>query len=76
MATSPGTSGSTIRFNAIFSNGGPGIDLNDDGVTPNTPNGANNTPILVSASDGIIAGELNAAPNSSLHHRHLRQSAE
>ena len=39
--------------------------LNDDGVTPNTPNGANNTPILVSASGGIVTGELNAAPNST-----------
>ena len=65
VATSPGTSGGTIRSNAIFSNGGPGIDLNDDGVTPNTPNGANNTPILVAATDGIIEGELNAAPNSA-----------
>ena len=37
VATSPGTNGGTIRFNAIFGNGGPGIDLNDDGVTPNTP---------------------------------------
>jgi hypothetical protein len=49
VATLPGSSGGTIRFNAIFSNGGPGIDRNEDGVTPNTPNGANNTPILVSA---------------------------
>ena len=65
VATSPGTSGDPIRFNAIFSNGGPGIDQNDDGVTPNTPNGANNTPILASASGGIVTGELNAAPNST-----------
>jgi hypothetical protein len=64
VATSPGTNCGTIRFNVIFSNGGPGIDLNDDGVTPNTPNGANNTPILASASGGIVTGELNAAPNS------------
>jgi hypothetical protein len=65
VATSSGTSGGTIRFNAIISNGGPGIDRNDDGVTPNTPNGANNTPILGSASGGIVTGELNAAPNSA-----------
>ncbi len=48
VATSPGTSLSTIRFNSIFSNGGPGIDLNDDGVTANTPEGANNSPVLTS----------------------------
>ena len=34
VAISSGTTGSTIRFNSIFENTGPGIDLNDDGVTP------------------------------------------
>ncbi len=65
VATGRVVSGDPIRFNAIFSNGGPGIDQNDDGVTPDTPNGANNTPILASASGGIVTGELNAAPNST-----------
>ena len=65
VATYLGSSGGTIRFNAIFSNGGPGIDRNDDEITPNSPNGANNTPILASASGGIVTGELNAAPNST-----------
>ena len=64
VATVPGVTGTTIRFNAIYSNGGPGIDLNDDGVTPNTPNGANNTPVLTSVAGGIISGTLNASPNS------------
>jgi hypothetical protein len=64
VATAPGTTGGTIRFNAIFGNTGPGIDLNNDGVTPNTPNGANNTPVLSSADAGFITGSLNAAPNS------------
>ena len=41
--------GARSGINAIFGNGGPGIDLNDDGVTPNTPDGANNTPVLISA---------------------------
>ena len=65
LRRAPGTTGTTIQFNAIFGNGGPGIDLNDDGVTPNTPNGANNTPVLTSAAGGIISGTLNASPNST-----------
>ncbi len=65
VATAPGTTGSFIEFNAIFGNGGPGIDLNDDGVTPNTPNGANNTPVLDSSDFGIITGTLDATPNST-----------
>ena len=65
VATAPGTTGSTIRFNAIFGNGGPGIDRNDDGVTPNTANGPNNTPVLMSMGDATIAGTLNASPNST-----------
>ncbi len=64
VATAAGTTGSSIEYNAIFSNGGPGIDLNDDGVTPNTPNGANNAPILTSASGGSVSGTLNASPNT------------
>ena len=65
IATEPGMTGATIRYNAIFSNAGPGIDLNNDGVTPNTPNGATNTPVLTSVAGGIISGTLNASPNSS-----------
>ncbi len=66
VATLPGVTGTTIRYNAIFSNAGPGIDRNDDeGLTPNTPNGANNTPVLTSAASGIISGTLNAAPNGT-----------
>jgi hypothetical protein len=64
IATTPEAVGNSLRFNAIFNNGGPGIDLNNDGVTPNTPNGPYNTPILSSTAGGIISGTLNAAPNS------------
>ena len=53
-----------IRFNAIYGNNGPGIDLNNDGVTPNLPGGANNTPIITSADNGTIVGSLNAARNA------------
>ena len=65
VATLPGVTGTTIRYNAIYSNVGPGIDRNNDGVTPNTPNGANNTPVLTSVAGGFISGTLNAAPDSS-----------
>ena len=65
VATEPGFTGTTIRYNAIFSNAGPGIDLNDDGVTPNTPNGADNTPVLISVAGGLISGTLNGSPNST-----------
>jgi hypothetical protein len=65
VTTNPGITGSTIRFNSIFSNTGPGIDLNDDGVTPNAPNGANNTPVLTSVSGVLIAGTLDASPDST-----------
>jgi uncharacterized repeat protein (TIGR01451 family) len=68
--------GSAILGNAIFSNGGLGIDLGSDGVTPNdtgdSDTGANNLqnfPLLTSAiSSGgstIIEGTLNSAPNTS-----------
>jgi hypothetical protein len=65
VVTVPGTADSTIRFNSIFDNGGPGIDRNHDGVTANTPDGPNNTPVLTSAGDTIITGTLNASPDST-----------
>ena len=67
--------GVEILSNSIFSNGGLGIDLNDDGVTPNHPGGAipgpnnlQNYPVLTSAvSTGgktTIMGTLNGAASS------------
>jgi hypothetical protein len=67
-----------ILGNAIYSNGGLGIDLGGDGVTPNHsggagigPNKLQNYPILTSASNGgnniSIAGTLNSAPNMTFH---------
>jgi hypothetical protein len=65
VATYLATPEGTIRFNSIFDNTGPGIDFNDDGVTPNTPNGANNSPVITSVSGGFITGTLNASPSST-----------
>jgi hypothetical protein len=66
----PASFGNRITRNAIFSNGGLGIDLGDDGVTANDglfdgddgPNGLQNFPILNAASststDITVAGSL------------------
>jgi hypothetical protein len=66
----------SIRGNSIFSNGRLGIDLDNNGVTPNDncdgdsgSNNLQNYPVLVSAlsSGGStnIQGTLNSAPNTS-----------
>ncbi len=68
--------GVEILSNSIFSNGGLGIDLNDDGVTLNHlggpipgPNNFQNFPVLTSAvSSGgktTIVGTLNSAADAS-----------
>jgi titin len=68
--------GNAIHQNSIFSNGGLGIDLGGDGVTPNDacdtdlgPNNFQNFPILnaVSSSGGntTIQGTLNSTPNTT-----------
>lgn len=65
----------SIRGNSIFSNGGPGIDLGSDGVTPNDPcdsdSGANNLqnfPVLTSAtflgSSITVQGSLNSTAHT------------
>jgi hypothetical protein len=69
---SPGGLGNKITRNGISSNAGLGIDLEDNGVTPNDPGdadfGANrlqNTPInlQVSADRTTVTGTLNSRPN-------------
>ena len=64
-----------ILGNSIFRNGGLGIDLGSDGVTPNAPglrngpNGLQNYPVLtaatVSGGSIVIDGTLNSLPNTS-----------
>ena len=65
--------GNLIDPNSIYSNGGLGIDLGTDGVTPNDTgdpdSGANNLqnfPVLTAACQGStdIAGSLNSTPNT------------
>lgn len=59
-----------ISDNTIFSNGALGIDLNNDGITPNDPNdldqGLQNFPVLYTAyTDGVnttIEGVLDSDP--------------
>jgi hypothetical protein len=65
-----GIFGDSILSNSIYANVGPGIDLNDDGPTPNgsETQGENNSqpyPILSAAGGTLVRGTLNAAPNTS-----------
>ena len=67
----------SIRYNAIFSNGTLGIDLGDDGITPNDSgdgdtgffNDLQNFPVIASAQFGAgsvtIAGSLSSMPSST-----------
>jgi hypothetical protein len=66
-----------IVGNSIHSNAGLGIDLGDDGVTPNDagdvdtgPNGLQNFPVLSQArpgttSDVVVSGMLDASPSTT-----------
>jgi hypothetical protein len=61
--------GTSILGNTIFANEELGIDVNGDGVTPNTPNGAQNFPVLLSAvTNGgatTVQGTLNSTPSTT-----------
>ena len=72
-----GATGNRVLSNSIFANGGLGIDLGDDGPTPNDPgdadtgpNNLQNFPVLSSArknSSGTttVRGKLNSTPNNT-----------
>ncbi len=71
-----GGTGNLILSNSIFSNTGLGIDIGDDGVTPNDtgdgdagPNSLQNFPVLTSATLGggqiTIEGNFNSVANST-----------
>ncbi len=69
------TTGNSIRGNSIYSNGGLGIDLGNNGVSANDPldadtgpNNFQNFPVLTAAVPGAstsIAGTLNSLPNTT-----------
>jgi hypothetical protein len=71
-----GGSGNRLRINQFQSNVGLGIDLGNDGVTPNDggdsdvgPNGLQNAPVLSGATinNGIVTvqGNLSSTPNTT-----------
>jgi parallel beta-helix repeat protein len=58
-----GTTGDSILGNSIHDNLGPGIDLGDDGVTPNNtslpgPDDFQNFPVLTGVGGGFVTGLL------------------
>ncbi|NLR77329.1 T9SS type A sorting domain-containing protein [Chitinophaga eiseniae] len=68
--------GSELTANSIFKNTGPGIDLGNDGPTPNDPgdadtgpNNLQNFPVLTAAGNtggnASIQGTLNSTPNTT-----------
>jgi hypothetical protein len=69
------SAGNSIRGNSIHDNGGLGIDLGGDGVTPNDsaghagPNNYQNFPVLTDTDLGggvtLVSGTLDSAPNST-----------
>jgi hypothetical protein len=64
------TSGNSILGNSIRGNAGPGIDLGDDGPTPNgpnpraLPNGGQNAPVITGLTLHSISGSLSSVPRT------------
>jgi parallel beta-helix repeat protein len=62
------SAGNIITANSIFGNGKLGIDLGSDGVTPNTPQGEENYPVIASVTrsgDSVtVSGTLNSIPDN------------
>jgi titin len=64
VITGDTTGGIAVLGNSIFANAGPGIDLGDDGTTPNGanprafPNRGQNAPVLTGVSGNTVSGRL------------------
>jgi hypothetical protein len=64
------STGDSVLGNSVYGNAGVGIDLGDDGATPNGanprdfPNHGQNAPALVALSYVRISGTLTSVPNS------------
>jgi hypothetical protein len=64
------TTGNLVQGNAVFANAGLGIDLGNDGATPNGanprsfPNNGQNTPILTAIGATSVSGSLTSAPGT------------
>jgi hypothetical protein len=54
-----------IQVNRIFDNAGLGINLGNDGVTPNTPGGLQNFPVLSPLCSNAVGFSLNSAPGQT-----------
>ena len=71
VPTSLDPTGISILGNSIYSNIGLGIDLNDDGPTPNGanprtfPNNGQNYPVLTGATSTSISGTLTSVPSTN-----------
>ena len=70
VVTGSTSTGNSINSNSIFSNTGIGIDLNNDGITPNgsnsgTANNGQTYPLLFTASGTTVSGLLNSTPNTT-----------
>ena len=63
------STGNSVLGNSIFGNGTIGIDLDRNGITPNsTPSSANNSqafPLLISATGNTVTGLLNSTPSTT-----------
>ncbi len=71
-----------ILGNAIFDNGGLGIDLFPPGVTPNDagdtdggPNNLQNFPVITAATPGSVTGTLASAPDTTYRIEFYRNTA-
>jgi hypothetical protein len=65
------STGNSVLGNSLFSNTGPGIDLGDDGPTPNGanprnfPNHGQNSPTITALSYAQVSGTLSSTPKGN-----------